>query len=174
MQVGTNLLSSSYKRDYLFREVFFYFFDREKEKADIKDKKVLEILQLKDNKIEELHKLTGSHQHEVDNLIAMLVTSILFFHGNNKHDLKHPAYTLFFENVWIINGKHNINLILTTFYFHIKTVISILKMAQICTWCVIYRLMQLIILNLCFYKLIFSENLNCKMMLNVYSLRTRT
>ena len=53
----------------LFQNIILPF--REKEKAEIKDKKVLLILQQKDDKISELEKLAISLKQEVNSLIAL-------------------------------------------------------------------------------------------------------
>ncbi len=43
---------------------------REKEKAELKDAKVLEILQNKDDKIETLQQLNAAHGKEIEDLLA--------------------------------------------------------------------------------------------------------
>ena len=47
---------------------------REKEKAELKDRKVLEILQLKDDKIDELQTMMASHMQQAANSQTLYVT----------------------------------------------------------------------------------------------------
>ena len=49
--------------------VFLIIFS-EKEKAEIKDRKILEILNNRDNKIDELQQLVSDQSQEIKNLIA--------------------------------------------------------------------------------------------------------
>uniref|UniRef100_A0A3P9MJC9 Centlein, centrosomal protein n=1 Tax=Oryzias latipes TaxID=8090 RepID=A0A3P9MJC9_ORYLA len=48
--------------------------EREKHKAEIKDRKVLEILQCKDYMIQELEQKVTEHKHEIDNLLQKRTT----------------------------------------------------------------------------------------------------
>eukprot|EP00062_Callorhinchus_milii_P008151 gi/632950547/ref/XP_007890782.1/ PREDICTED: centlein [Callorhinchus milii] len=47
--------------------------EREKQKAEVKDRKILEILQVKDNKIQELEKQVAGQQKEINNLVQRKV-----------------------------------------------------------------------------------------------------
>lgn len=47
-----------------------WFFFREKEKAEIKDRKVLSILSVKDDKIDELQKVIATQSAEVSGILS--------------------------------------------------------------------------------------------------------
>ena len=51
----------------------FFVHYREKEKSEMKDRKVLEILNAKDDKIDELQKLVGSQSKELSEAILVYV-----------------------------------------------------------------------------------------------------
>ena len=55
---------------YVSSEVVLNVYCREKNKAEIKDKKVLEILQIKDLKIEELQTALTAQSREINEILA--------------------------------------------------------------------------------------------------------
>ena len=61
------LMTSTYEIHLLF--ICYVSSHREKEKAEVKDRKVLEILNVKDDKIDELQKLVATQSKELSELI---------------------------------------------------------------------------------------------------------
>ena len=64
---------------------FAHPYFREREKAEIKDRKVLEILQMKDEKIEELQAILTSRARELEDSISRWVKHVTL---NNKEGIR--------------------------------------------------------------------------------------
>ena len=70
---------------------------REKEKAETKDHKVLEILQVKDDRIEELHNIVAKQSQEISDLLSKSVVLFPLYQCMSFHVYKRllEVYTVF-------------------------------------------------------------------------------